>query len=182
MSVLGRRAPVTPTIIALNVAVFIVMLLAGGDFVRADSQLLIRFGSNFGPLTWRGEYWRLLSCAFIHFGIFHIALNMYALYQGGELTERLYGSSRYAVIYLLSALAGSVASGWWDPTRNSAGASGAVFGVYGALLVFFAMRRADFPPQLWKSIGSSALLLCGYSLAVGAAIRTSTTPRTSVGC
>jgi rhomboid protease GluP len=62
-----------------------------------------------------------------------------------------------------------VASGWWDPVRNSVGASGAIFGVYGALLAFFALRRADFPVQLWKSIGTSALIFCGYSLAVGAA-------------
>ena len=89
--------------------------------------------------------------------------------QGGALVERLYGSSRFALLYLLSALAGSVASGWWEPTRNSVGASGAIFGVYGALLAFFAIRRADFPPRLWKSIGSSELLFFSYSLAVGAA-------------
>jgi rhomboid protease GluP len=169
MSDLGRRAPVTPTIIALNVAMFFVVLVAGGDFVRPDYQLLVRLGSNFGPMTWTGEEWRLLSSTFLHAGIVHIALNMYALYQGGALVERLYGSSRFALLYLLSGLAGSVASGWWDPARNSVGASGAIFGVYGALLAFFAMRRADFPRSLWKSIGSSALLFCGYSLALGAA-------------
>ena len=107
----------------------------------------IRFGSNFGPLTWTGEEWRLLTSAFLHFGLIHIALNMFALYQGGGLVERLFGSTRFAVIYLLSALSGSVASGWWDPLRNSAGASGAIFGVYGALLAFLAVRRADIPPH-----------------------------------
>jgi rhomboid protease GluP len=169
MSALGRHAPVTPTLIALNVAMFIVTLLAGANFVQPDSGLLIRLGSNFGPMTWTGQEWRLLSSAFLHAGIVHIALNMFALYQGGALVERLYGSTRFALLYLLSALAGSVASGWWEPTRNSVGASGAIFGVYGALLAFFAVRRADFPPRLWKSIGTSALLFCGYSLAVGAA-------------
>ena len=169
MSALGRHAPVTPTIIALNVAMFIVTLLAGGNLVQPDSELLIRLGSNFGPMTWTGQEWRLLSSAFLHAGIVHIALNMFALYQGGALVERLYGSTRFALLYLLSALAGSVASGWWEPTRNSVGASGAIFGVYGALLAFFAVRRADFPPRLWKSIGTSALLFCGYSLAIGAA-------------
>ena len=124
----------------------------------------IRFGSNFGPLTWTGQEWRLLTSAFLHFGIIHIALNMYALYQGGALVERLFGSARFAVIYLLSALSGSVASGWWDPLRNSAGASGAIFGVYGALLAFLAVRRADIPPSMLKSISSSALLFCLYSL------------------
>jgi rhomboid protease GluP len=169
MSEIGGRAPVTPVLIALNAAMFIVMLLAGANFVRPDSELLIRLGSNYGPLTWGGEWWRLLSSTFLHAGIVHIALNMFALYQGGVWVERLYGSARFALLYLLSGLAGSVASVWWEPARNSVGASGAIFGVYGALLVFFALRRADFPASLVKSIGSSALLFCGYSLAVGAA-------------
>jgi rhomboid protease GluP len=167
MRTLAPRAPVTPTIVALNALVFVVMLLAGAGFAASDPSVHIRFGSNYGPLTWSGEYWRLLASAFIHFGIFHVALNMYALYNGGDLTERLYGSARYAVIYLLSALAGSVVSGWWNPHGNSAGASGAVFGVYGALLVFFAVRRSDIPLQLLRSAGKGAVLLCVYSLALG---------------
>jgi rhomboid protease GluP len=144
------------------------MLLAGAGVVETDPSVHLKFGSNYGPLTWTGEPWRLLTSAFIHFGIFHIAFNMYALYRGGILTERLYGSARFTVIYLLSALAGSVVSGWWNPLRNSAGASGAIFGVYGALLVFFAMRRADIPPALLKSAGRGALTLCAYSLIFGA--------------
>jgi rhomboid protease GluP len=164
---LGRRWYVTPSIIAINVAVFLAMWLAGADFFNPSSSIAIRFGSNFGPLTWTGEEWRLLTSAFLHFGIIHIALNMYALFQGGALVERLYGSSRFALIYLLAAIAGSVASGWWNPLRNSAGASGAIFGVYGALLAFLAVRRADIPPRLLKRISSSALLFCLYSLAYG---------------
>ena len=169
MSVLGGRSLVTPAIIAINVAVFIVMLFAGADLMNPNPAVHIRFGSNFGPLTWTGEEWRLLTSAFLHFGLIHIALNMYALYQGGGLVERLFGSTRFAVIYLLSALSGSVASGWWDPLRNSAGASGAIFGVYGALLAFLAVRRVDIPPTMLKSISSSALLFCLYSLVIGAA-------------
>jgi len=169
MNVLGARSLVTPTIIAINIAVFIVMFFAGADLMNPNSAVHIRFGSNFGPLTWTGQEWRLLTSAFLHFGLIHIALNMYALYQGGALVERLFGSTRFAVIYLLSALSGSVASGWWDPLRNSAGASGAIFGVYGALLAFLAVRRVDIPPSMLKSISSSALLFCLYSLVIGAA-------------
>jgi rhomboid protease GluP len=169
MTVLGARSLVTPTIIAINVAVFIVMLFAGADLMNPNPAIHIRFGSNFGPLTWTGQEWRLLTSAFLHFGLIHIALNMYALYQGGALVERLFGSTRFAVIYLLAALSGSVVSGWWDPLRNSAGASGAIFGVYGALLAFLAVRRVDIPPSMLKSISSSALLFCLYSLVIGAA-------------
>ncbi len=169
MDQLGRRAPVTPVLIGLNAAAFLAMIFMGADILRPSGELLVSLGSNYGPLTWSGDYWRLLTSAFLHGGIIHIALNMFALYQGGNLVERLYGSGRFTLIYLLSALAGSVASGWWDPSRNSVGASGAIFGVWGALLVFFALRRQDFPARLWKNIGSSALLFCAYSLFVGAA-------------
>lgn len=169
MRVLGAQSLVTPSIIAINIAVFIAMYFAGADLVSPNAAVHIRFGSNFGPLTWTGQEWRLLTSAFLHFGIIHIALNMYALYQGGGLVERLFGSGRFAVIYLLSALSGSVASGLWDPLRNSAGASGAIFGVYGALLAFLAVRREDIPPTMLKSISSSALLFCLYSLVIGAA-------------
>jgi rhomboid protease GluP len=169
MTALGTRAHVTPAIIAINVAMFIAMLAAGADLMSPSSSLLIRFGSNFRPLTWNGEEWRLLTSAFLHFGLIHIALNMYALYQGGAFVERLFGSTRYALIYLLSALAGSVTSGWWYPLGNGVGASGAIFGVYGALLSFLVVRRADIPPAMLKSIGSSTLLFCLYSLLIGAA-------------
>jgi rhomboid protease GluP len=168
MRALAPKAPVTPAIIAINVAVFLALLLAGAGLMATDPSVQIRFGSNFGRLTFTGEPWRLLTSAFIHFGVVHIAFNMYALYSGGDLTERLYGSARFAVIYLVSALAGSAASSWYDPTRNSAGASGAVFGVYGALLVFFAVRRSDIPIELYKSAGRGALSLCVYSLLIGA--------------
>jgi rhomboid protease GluP len=169
MQELGRHAPVTPVLIALNVGVFFLMAVSGVHLVQPESQSLIDWGSNFGPLTWTGEPWRLLSAAFLHAGILHIALNLFALYQGGALVERLYGSARFALLYLLSAVSGSVVSGWYDPMRNSVGASGAIFGVYGALLVFFALRREDFPHGLWRSIGLSTLMFCGYSLTLGAA-------------
>jgi rhomboid protease GluP len=167
MDAIGKRAPVTPTVIALNAAMFIICMIAGGGFLRMDSQVLISLGSNYGPLTWGGEEWRLLSSAFLHGGILHIGLNMVALYQGGWLVERLYGSTRFALIYLLSALAGSVASGWWEPVRNSVGASGAIFGVFGAMLAFFALRRADFPHRLWKGTATNALWFCAISLGIG---------------
>jgi rhomboid protease GluP len=168
LATLAPRAPVTPTLIVINVALFVIMLAAGAGLVVTDGRVQLIFGSNYGPLTWHGQPWRLLTSAFIHFGIVHLAFNMFALYQGGGLTEKLYGSARFAVIYLLSALAGSVASGWWDATRSSAGASGAVFGAYGALLAFLARRPGDIPVDVLKSVRGGAISLCVYSLAMGA--------------
>jgi rhomboid protease GluP len=170
LKAIAPSAPVTPAIIGINVALFLVMLVAGAGLMGGDGRVQLAFGSNFGPYTWNGQEWRVLTAAFIHFGVIHLGFNMYALYDGGSWTERLYGSWRFAVIYLLSALAGNVASGWWDATRNSAGASGAVFGVYGALLAFFARRPGDIPMDLLKSVAGGAASLLVYSLAMGAAL------------
>ncbi len=166
---LSSRQWVTPAIIGLNVVMFVIMAMAGAGVFEPNPEVHARFGSNFGYYTWSGEPWRLLTSAFIHFGIVHIAFNMYALWNGGVLTERLYGSGRFLVIYLLSALSGSVVSSLWEVGRNSAGASGAVFGVYGALLAFFAVRRRDLPVALLKSASHGAMALIVYSLFVGAA-------------
>ncbi len=170
LAALAPRTPVTPTIIGINIAVFVLMLMAGAGLTATNGRVELAFGSNYGPLTWNGQYWRLLTAAFIHFGVFHLAFNMYALYSGGRWTERLYGSARFAVIYLLSALAGSVVSGWWDASRNSAGASGAIFGVYGALLVFVLRRPDDIPRDVLKAVRGGAISLCVYSLAMGVAM------------
>ena len=167
LATVSAFAPMTLAIITLNVAVFVMMLFAGAGLFQPDPAVHLRFGSNHGLSTWTGQPWRLITSAFLHFGIIHLAFNMYALYNA-RLTERLFGSARFALIYFLSALSGSVVSGWWEPLRNSAGASGAIFGVYGALLVFFALRRADIPRDMLRSTGRGALTLCIYSLVVGA--------------
>jgi rhomboid protease GluP len=172
LQAIAPKAPVTPAIIGVNVTVFLLMLAAGASFVAGSGTVAVNFGANYGPLTWGGQPWRLIASAFVHFGIVHIAFNMYALHYGGSWTERLYGSARFAVIYLLSALSGSVVSSCWDATRLSAGASGAVFGVYGALLVLLLRRRGDIPFDLLKSVRNGAISLCVYSLAMGAVLPT----------
>jgi rhomboid protease GluP len=171
------NAPVVPVLIALNVLMFTIMATTGAGILVSQPEAHVLFGSNIGALTWNGEPWRLLTSAFLHSGLLHLVFNMCALFIGGRLTERLYGSGRVLVIYLLSALAGSVVSGWWNPDRNSVGASGAVLGVYGALLVYFALRRHEIPSRLFKPAGWGALLLCGYTLATG-----TTNPQTDNAC
>ena len=170
LKALAPRPRVTPTLIGMNVVLFGVMLAFGAGMSTLDTRVHLLFGANYGPLTWNGQEWRLLASAFIHFGVVHLAFNMFALYNGGRLIESLFGSARFASIYLLSALAGSVVSGWWDATRMSAGASGAVFGVYGALLAFFARRPGDVPREVLKSVGMGAGSLLLYSLTFGAAL------------
>jgi rhomboid protease GluP len=128
----------------------------------------VRWGSNYGPYTLAGEWWRLLTSCFIHFGLVHLALNMYALYQTGSTTERLFGRGRFLALYLFAGLTGSLASMVWNPTINGAGASGAIFGVFGGLIAFTLDARNRVPRAVMTEHRNSTLLFAGYSLFYGA--------------
>ena len=157
----------TPAIVALNVVVFAAMLAAGAGLLRPEPAVHLRFGSNFGPLTLGGEWWRLGSAAFIHFGAMHLAFNMWALWDAGRLVERLYGTGRFLLLYAFAGLAGSVASVAWNPAVNSAGASGAIFGVFGALLAFLLDRRNDVPRLLLLQMRRNALVFIALATGFG---------------
>ncbi len=141
---------VTYALIAANVAMFGMELARGVLFVNPTAQQVLDVGANYGPLTKDGEWWRLVTAMFLHFGIVHIALNMLCLWQG-RVVETVYGSARFAVIYLVAGLAGSIGSLLLHPLTVSAGASGAVFGVYGAFGAFLVLRRNAMPPAVWQS-------------------------------
>ncbi len=102
---------------------------------------MLNWGANWGPLTTAGEWWRILTACFLHFGIVHLLCNMYALLLAGLLAERLFGNWFYLAIYIGTGLASSLTSLWWHPELICAGASGAIFGVYGALLGYLVNQR-----------------------------------------
>jgi rhomboid protease GluP len=167
-----RREPATPVTVLLivaNAGVYLAAGVAGGKWVALPGDLLLAWGANFGPLTAGGEWWRLATAVFLHGGIAHLAVNLWALWVGGRLTERLYGSATLLIVYLLSGLAGSIASVLWHPQGViSVGASGAVFGVFGALLAFLVThRRAIDPRALWH-VALPAIVFVIASLAFGA--------------
>jgi rhomboid protease GluP len=135
--------------------------------MQPDGVAMLRFGTNYGPLTASGEWWRLFTAMFLHFGLVHLLLNMWALLSLGMLTERLYGSARFAMLYLFAGLVGSLASYYWHPNLNSAGASGAIFGVIGALLAFMLNPRTRIPPTVAAAQRNSALVFIAYNLANG---------------
>jgi rhomboid protease GluP len=132
----------TYVLIGINIIVFLLMTLAGGT---TNQSVLIAFGAKVNSLIKEGQVWRLLTSMFIHIGILHITFNMYALWAIGPLTERVFGHRRFFIIYILSGLGGSFAS-FLFTTALSAGASGAIFGLVGALL-YYSYKR----PSLWKS-------------------------------
>lgn len=160
---------ITNIIIGLNVLTFIVMGLLGAGWIEVSSMMpYILYGANQGAATTDGEWWRLLTCMFMHYGILHLLLNMWALFQAGHFLEKLQGRSLYALTYLGSGLAGSFASIIWHGDKTwSAGASGAVFGVYGALLGYILREKQGLPKSLYQSLMKSSLTFAGYNILYG---------------
>lgn len=131
----ANRPVVTYVLIAINLAVFAVQWLLGVDGTS------VRWGMWPVAIAVNGEWWRLITGAFLHGGLLHLALNMYVLFVIGAALERLLGHGRYIALYLVSALGGCVASYALSDLRTvSVGASGAIFGVMGALLVAGRLR------------------------------------------
>lgn len=153
------RPVITYILIALNIGLFALMEFAGGT---QNPYVLMYFGIKINSLIVEGQYWRLLSSAFIHIGFAHIAFNMYGLFNLGTLVEKIYGSKKYLFIYLTAALWGSISSFIFSPIP-SAGASGAIFGLFGALL-YLGRRR----PRLFStSFGTNVLIVLGFNLVYG---------------
>ena len=171
LTALSRWAPVTYALVAINVAVFVICAFNGAGVFTADAQVIIRFGSDYTPLTIGGEWWRLFTSTFLHFGLIHLAFNMYALSLNGAMAERIFGSMRYLLIYVCAGLAGSVASLCWHPIVNGAGASGAIFGIFGALLAFFLRSPAGVPASVGKRQRTSVALFIAYTLLNGSRIQ-----------
>jgi rhomboid protease GluP len=157
----------TKALVTANVLVFAAAAIGGAGLLVPNPTVLQSWGTNFGPFTTHGEWWRLVSSIFLHFGFFHLALNMWALYVGGRLAERLFGSGAFALIYFASGIAGSLSSLLWNPAVNSAGASGAIFGVYGAMLAFFLRKDHSIPPSVVRQQRSSGIAFIAFNLING---------------
>jgi rhomboid protease GluP len=159
---LGRRTPVTTFLLLAIVAMFVVETVRGGS---TDTRVLLALGADYPPLVRQGEYWRLVTSLFLHIGLLHLVLNGWALYQLGALFELVLGSGRLLLVYFVSGIAGSIASTLF--TRSlSAGASGAIFGVMGALIAYLMKRRENLTPQA-KSLLMQLALWAGINVFLG---------------
>jgi rhomboid protease GluP len=167
LKLLDRGDYVTKALVATNILVFGAAGLAGAGFLVPNAEVLQAWGTNFGPLTTNGQWWRLVTSMFLHFGVFHLALNMWALYVGGRLAERLFGSQAFALLYFAAGLAGGLGSLIWNPAVNSAGASGAIFGVYGAMLAFFLRKHSAIPASIISQQRWSGVVFIGFNLMNG---------------
>ena len=164
---------ITYALIAINVLVFLAMVASGISFAQPTPQDVLNWGGDFGPATVGAhQYWRLLTSCFLHLGIIHIGFNMYVLYQIGPFIESVFGRVRYLAIYFFAGLAGSVVSVWMHPMSVSAGASGAIFGLYGAVFGFLLIQRSSLNPAATKSIARSAGIFVLYNVIYGSMSRT----------
>ena len=156
---------ITPIIIDLNILVYIFMVISGVNFMSPDTNDLLNWGANFRPLTLNGEWWRLLTCIFLHIGLFHLLFNMYALLYIGLLLEPYLGKLRFSAAYILTGIAASTASLYMHQATVSAGASGAIFGMYG---VFLAMLTTNFiEKSARKALLTSIGVFVAYNLING---------------
>jgi len=165
------RAWVTPLLLGLNVAVFVVMVASGVSVMSPTSDSLLRWGADFGPYVSRGESWRLFTNTFVHVGAVHLLMNMVGLWQIGLLVERLLGNAGYLVTYLLAGLAGSLTSMAIHPFTVSAGASGAIFGIYGALVSYLLRHRGSVPRQALSALQSTAITFIGFNVFFGLRVK-----------
>ena len=158
---------VTQAIFGINVAVFVGMLLSGVSPMSPTGRDLIAWGANVGPLTLGGDWWRLLTSVFLHIGIIHLGFNMWCLWSLGELAERLYGHVTFACIYLLCGIGGSLASVWWHSSPIlSAGASGAIFGIAGAVIA--SIKLGEFSSGVMaQGVMRSLMAFVGYNVVFG---------------
>ncbi|MCB5184688.1 rhomboid family intramembrane serine protease [Methylobacillus gramineus] len=160
--------PVTKLLIAANLLVFVLMLFNGAGFWHSPNNVQLAWGANFGPATQDGEWWRLATALFLHFGAVHLALNMVAFWDGGQLVERMYGHARYLAIYLISGLAGNLLSLVWQGNHAvSGGASGAIFGIYGALIVFLWQERKQLDNHEFRWLFGGACVFAIATIALG---------------
>jgi rhomboid protease GluP len=148
----------TPTIflVTANIAVYIFTSVVSGDFLQTSTNALLQYG-QYNLRVWNGAYWQLLTSIFVHIDIVHIALNMLFLVIFGLRAEELFSTEEYFTVYMLSGLSGSLLTLFIMPIYTlSAGASGAIFGMYGAGIIYM---RKTFGQSILGALIYSFLLL-----------------------
>lgn len=156
---------VAPVVIMICTAVFAVMLIFGVHILEPTAESMIWFGANYTLKTLDGEFYRLLTSCFLHIGIMHLILNMYALVFIGQLLEPVIGKWRMTLAFLLTGIGGSAASLLWHDVVISAGASGAIFGLYGVYIALLTTNLIEKESR--NKILTSMLLFVGYNLLFG---------------
>jgi len=159
------KTPVTAALLAAILFVFVLELLAGAP---RDAQVLVNMGAIMRGAFQDGDYWRLVAAMFLHGGFMHLVLNMWALWQIGGIFETLFGSTRFLLTYFISGIAASIVSSILIPAWTpGVGASGAIFGIIGALII--ALRRSPrWSRKEWSgALARQLLMWAGINIVIG---------------
>jgi membrane associated rhomboid family serine protease len=157
---------VTQLLVAINIGVFLAALLLGGQLDGTGSPLYEN-GVLFGPAVADGDWWRLVTAMFLHYGLFHLGVNMLVLWIIGPPLEDYFGHWRYALVYLASGLAGSAGALVVSPNSLTVGASGAIWGIMGAALVLEARRIWVFGGQAMGLVAFNLVFTLAFGLTGG---------------
>ena len=165
-----KYMPVTVAMVGLNALVFLAMVFTGSSIVEPTIQDLIKWGADTGFYTVLFQPWRMLTSNYVHIGILHIGFNMWCLWNLGALAERIFDRWAYFLTYTICGIAGSMVSVGLHPVRIGAGASGAIFGLAGALISALYLGHLPVHPSALKSTMKSLLSFAGYNLFFGAVV------------
>ena len=182
-------APATWTLLGINCAVYVLMVVSGTSPIKPSSESLLVWGAdNAGAVLYYGQWWRIVAAMFVHGGFLHLALNMWCLWNLGMLAEPLMGSLGVIAVYLLTGAAGNLLSTLvnWVKYHNldggavgligpvGVGASGAVFGLAGALIILLKSSRLPVPPEELKKLRRSVIYFAVINLVIGFSINVGT--------
>ncbi len=157
----------TTALIAINVAVYVAMVVSGVSPITPSNEHLLKWGADYGPYTFNGQYWRAISSAFVHGGVIHLLVNMWCLWNLGRLLEKFLGPFVTIAVYFLTALGASMLSLSWEPIRISVGASGAIFGVAGVLITVLYYGKFNLLPESVKKLLGYVVRFALINLAYG---------------
>ncbi len=168
---LKRPPQITYGLLGLMLAYFIATLLLSPSILDALTQpetitpALLRLGAKYPPLMEQGQWWRVFTALFLHGGFVHLLLNGFSLYSVGMIAENLYGKPRYILLFFLTG-ALSILASYWSSASISVGASGAIFGIVGALATIGQIRKQVIPVRFRVAFGRNLLILIGLNLVI----------------
>jgi len=169
-SIRSQRPLATQGLIAACVVVFVVKAFRDHSLMGGTLASDVAWGANCGPLTLGGQWWRLLTHQFLHGGIIHLGMNMYVFWIVGRLMERLVGRTALVLIFLLSGIGGGLASIGFHPNVVSVGASGAIFGIIGAMFGLLLHDRQCVPPARLRELRNGIIAFVVLNLIFGLSI------------
>jgi len=165
-----KQYKITYSLIVINILGYLLSAFLSKSLIDMDIEVLVNMGALYGPITvLDGEWWRLLSAMFLHGGMTHLLMNMFSLYLIGRGVEQYFNTTSYLSIYLFSGLLGGLASLYIHPASVGVGASGAIFGIFGAMAGFFLAHRDKIEAHT-KAFMKEFAIIIGINLVLGFSI------------